>query len=166
MKPKKVSFQIIEDPSPAHKVLKSALEWHEELDGATVKLAWRKGTKQDVDGRIVLGRCVKVSDLHREFFNADFIVVLNREYWDAFSDAQRLALMDHELCHAAIKLDKNGQEMYDEKDRQVFRTRKHDLEEFREVVERHGLYKDDLRLFAETVRSAKKVPLFAEKKAS
>ena len=165
-KPKKVSFQIIEDPSPAHDVLSDALAWHPEINGATIKLAWRKGTKADVDGRIVLGRCVKVSDLHREFFNADFIVVLNREYWDAFTDKQRLALMDHELSHAAAKEDKNGNEMYDERDRQVFRTRKHDLEEFRDVVERHGLYKADLVAFAEVMRSAKKTPLFGEEKAS
>jgi hypothetical protein len=134
-KPKKVNFQIVGKNDAAWSVLNKALKWHEELRHAEVGLAWRKALKADVDGHIVLGRCVKISDLHREFISFDFVIVLNKEYWDDFDDEQRLALMDHELCHASFSLDRLGEPKEDEKGRQVWRVRKHDIEEFREVVE-------------------------------
>jgi hypothetical protein len=165
-KGKKINFQIITKPNAAWSVLDKALDWHDDLHDARIGLAWRKALKPDVDGHIVLGRCVKVSDLHKEFFNFDFIIVLNREYWDEFEDDKRLALMDHELSHAAATMDDlTGEQKEDERGHPVWRSRKHDLEEFRDVVKRHGLYKDDLIKFAEAIRNAKKAPLFEKVEA-
>lgn len=39
----------------------------------------------------------------------------------------------------------------DEYGRSVWRTRKHDIEEFHAVIERHGCYKKDLEKFAEAL---------------
>lgn len=159
MPDKKVNYEIISTDKPTYAVLKLALKWHDELRFAAIALAWRKALKPDIDGHIVLGKCVRVTDLHREFEAYDFIVVLNKEYWEAFSPEQRLALMDHELCHAAARLDaKTSEQQQDEKGRKVWRTCKHDIEEFREVVERHGCYKADLEAFAKALRQ--KAPLF------
>lgn len=88
--------------------------------------------------------------------------VLNKEFWDQFDDEKRLALMDHELCHAAAALDSEYAQKYDERGRRVWRVRKHDIEEFRDVVKRHGCYKSDLEEFAKALRDAKKNPLFAK----
>jgi len=161
-KPKKVNFSVIKKPDAAYETLEQALYWHEDLDSAQIGLAWRRKTKEDVDGHIVLGRCHKVADLNKEFMPFDFVVVLNKEYWDAFSEEQRLALVDHELCHAAASLDEQtGDQKEDERGRKVWRIRKHDIEEFREIVERHGCYKSDLEQFAEAIRSKNKTPLLA-----
>jgi hypothetical protein len=138
------------------------LRWHDELNSAHIGLAWRKALKADVDGHIVLGRCVKISELHKEFLPFDFIVVLNKEYWDFFDDDKRLALMDHELCHAAAALDQESEQKEDDRGRPLWRVRKHDIEEFRDVVQRHGCYKSDLEEFAKALRDAKKNPLFAK----
>ena len=144
-------------------ILDKALDWHEEIHEARIGLAWRKALKADVDGRIVLGRCVKVSDFNKEFFNFDFIIVLNKEFWDAFDDDKRLALMDHELCHAAVSIDDTtGDPKEDERGHTVWRSRKHDIEEFRDVVTRHGCYKSDLEEFAKAIRDSKSSPLFAK----
>jgi hypothetical protein len=99
-----------------------------------------------VDGRLTLGRCKKVTDLEREFMPYDFIIILNRDFWEdeRVTDHQRRALLDHELCHAAVATDREGDPRVDEKNRVVYRTRKHTLEEFHEIVDRYGLYKQDL----------------------
>ena len=61
--------------------------------------------------------------------------------------------MDHELCHASVRCDKNsGEPMVDERNRLIYRIRKHDIEEFADIVERHGTYKRDLELFAQALR--------------
>ena len=166
-KGKAVNFVLIPQNSQPYEVLEGALQWHEELAEASIALAWRKGTKQDVDGHIVLGRCCKVSDLHKEFMKFDFVVVLNKEYWDQFDDKKRLALMDHELCHASASLDsETSEQKEDERGRPLWRVRKHDIEEFREVVERHGCYKSDLESFAKSLRESAKSPLFTKPKES
>jgi hypothetical protein len=107
-----------------------------------------------VDGRLTLGKCKKASDLDRELSQWDFVILLRKAFWthEGVTFAQRRALLDHELCHAAVALDGHGQPVRDERDRIVYRTRKHDLEEFTAIVERHGCWMRDLELFAAALR--------------
>jgi hypothetical protein len=56
--------------------------------------------------------------------------------WNLFNDAQRAALIDHELCHFR----KN-------KETGAYDARGHDLEEFNEIVERHGIWDLTVRDF-------------------
>lgn len=76
------------------------------------------------------------------------------------TDEQRIALLDHELCHAAPMLDDRTQEqVVDERGRKVWRMVKHDIEEFGAIVQRHGLYKADLEKFgAEILKKARTEP--------
>lgn len=137
---------------------------HEELTNARIALAWNTAWKADVDGRLKLGKCKKASDLDRELAAFDFVVMLQMEWWQnaSVTDDQRRALLDHELCHATVRLDREGEPMRDERGRVVYRTRKHDIEEFSEIVERHGLYKRDLERFASAMRRSKQKSLIAE----
>ena len=80
--------------------------------------------------------------------------------WNDLNEAQRLALLDHECCHAEAVVDDAGKQKVDERDRLVWRYRKHDIEEFRCVVERHGLYKKDLEAFVKAANEARETPLF------
>jgi hypothetical protein len=163
MELKKVNFKVIEDSaSEPYKILAKMRKFHPEVAQACIALAWRIRQKPDKDGHLVLGKCVKVSDLQKEFGKYDFIIVLNREVWEdpEFTDDKRQALMDHELYHAAAAYDDQGEPKYDERQRQVFRCRKHDIEEFQGVVERHGCYKRDLESFAEALLKKQDAPLF------
>src|SRR5260221_12219391 len=81
---KKIAFELIAPDKSAepYKLLDQARnKWHPELHEAHIALAWRKGLKPDVDGRLILGKCVKASDLGRELAEWDFIILLNREIW-------------------------------------------------------------------------------------
>jgi hypothetical protein len=160
---KKVSYELIPRQSDRGRAMYALLDeiveaHHEDLHktDARIVLAWHKGLKPDVDGRIVLGKCRKATDLDRELAPFDFVILLNKEYWEdrRTGDLQRKALLDHELSHAALAYDEHGDPKRDERDRYVFRTRRHDLEEFSSVVARHGVYKRDLEEFAQALRRA------------
>ena len=160
-KPKRINFEVIDDTkSEPYKILEKMRKFHSGVDEALIALAWRKNLKPDKDGHLVLGKCIKASDLSREFSAYDFIILLNREVWEdsAFTDDKKAALIDHELCHAAGAVDEDGAR-YDERGRRVFRCRKHDIEEFYAIVQRHGCYKRDLELFAEALMKKRKTPL-------
>jgi hypothetical protein len=133
---------------------------HEDLRraNARIALAWQLGLKPDVDGRLVLGRCRKSTDLDRELFAFDFVILLNRDFWQnpRVTDEQRDALLDHEVCHCGISYDETGEPKVDDRGRTVFRTVKHSIEEFTEVIERHGVYKSDLEGFARALRRAER----------
>jgi hypothetical protein len=178
-KPKRVSYELIrpEDPMGTlmYDMLKNAItKWHTELTNAQIVLAWNTSWKADVDGRVKLGMCRKASDLDRELLgvgrraesvlSVDFIIVLQKQFWkdESVSDAQRIALLDHELSHAALRRDAAGEPVEDERGRKVYRTVKHDLEEFSSVVARHGMYKRSIETFWKSLQRAKQRPLFKE----
>lgn len=162
-KPKKISYRLIERESESGKKWYPVLELlvsqhHEELRDAKIALAWNLSWKADVDGRVTLGKCKKASELDRELAVYDFVIILRRDFFESPSvtDHQRRALLDHELCHASVTLDGQGHDpVVDERGRIVYRTRKHDLEEFKEIVDRYGTWKKDLEVFAQALDRAR-----------
>ena len=163
-KPKPVNYDLIPQTDAAYKLLDEVRDkWHEDMYGAKIALAYRKRLKRDKDGILMLGRCVRVTDLQKEFIPFDFIIILNREVWQdtAFDKKKKTALLDHEMCHATLALDKHHDRKNDEKGRTVYRLRHHDIEEFRSVVEHHGCYKADLVKFAESLLKKKAAPILA-----
>lgn len=161
-KAKAISYQLIpretEHGAPMYQLLETLIDkHHEHLVDARIALAWNLSWKPDVDGRVTLGKCKKASDLDRELAPFDFVIMLRREFWqhDSVTDDQRLALLDHELMHAAVKYDDGGQSVVDVRGRTVYRIRKHDIEEFRDIVARHGCYKSDLEEFGKAIEIAR-----------
>src|SRR6266704_2576613 len=157
MKEKRINFYLI-PPDGKHESYRLMeqlrAKYHQHLQPARIAIAWRKSLKPNVDGQLILGKCVKATDLNREVAAFDFIILLNREVWQdgEFNEKKKRALLDHELCHAEIVLDKKTLEpKYDERGRNIWRTRKHDIEEFQAVIERHGCYKRDLERFAKAI---------------
>lgn len=102
------------------------------LCDAKIALMWDlKPVPEDACKRFAWGKAILVSEREREFHDHDFIVILHKQVWEKMSRAQREALMDHELCHC-------GADVGDTRTR--YFIEKHDLEEFVEVVKRHGLW--------------------------
>lgn len=168
-KPKKLPYQLIGreetflSGQPYELLDEIRAEHHFDTAEAKIALAWKKGTKPDADGRLVLGRCHKLSDLQRELADYDFVISLNQEVWEdpEFGRAKKLALLDHEMCHAARAVDGDGEPKIDTKGRPVWRLRGHEIEEFSEIVARHGTYKRDLEKFASALLERKCAPLLA-----
>ena len=156
--PKKVAYTLIgrgDEPSVYKALDQIVKKHHADLKDARIALAWCTSWRPDVDGRQKLGQCKRASDLDRELMDYDFVILLHKEFWQnpAVSNEQRAALLDHELCHAAVKHDRlTGEPLEDERGRTVYRLRGHDLEEFACIAERHGLWKRDLERFDQALR--------------
>lgn len=103
---------------------------------------------------MVLGRARQIAGLNKFLIEAGavevplFVLEIAQNTWETLTDAQRRALVDHELCHLAMEPDE------DIPGRWIGRTRGHDLEEFVGIVERHGLWKADVAALA-TVAATK-----------
>jgi len=65
----------------------------------------------------------------------DFKIIIANDLWMLNSEAWRRALIDHELCHCG-GTSGGGWELVG-----------HDLEEFAAIIERHGLWKSDVKDF-------------------
>jgi hypothetical protein len=154
-RPKRVKKD--DDACPYSLIGRLVEEHHPDLKDAKIAVAWMLDVKADRDGHLTLGRCKKASDLDREFREFDIVVLLNSKAWKQLEPGQRLALVDHELCHARLQK-KDSEPVRDERDRLCYRIAKHDVEEFHAIVKRHGLYLNDI---AELVRAAAESPLYA-----
>jgi hypothetical protein len=162
-KPKKCNYQLAPKDHPAYGIIRELVktDFHNHLADAKIAVALRYGLKKDKDGILVLGKMKKASDLDRELKPFDFALILNATAWEELDAKQREALVFHELCHGQIQEDEEtGLPKRDEKGRKVYRIRKHDLEEFRDVVAEFGLYKSDLADFVRVAVEQKKTPLF------
>lgn len=168
---KKVTVKLLErkhagKTTEAYAIMDKLIEQHHShLSGAKIAIAWRFGWKANTDGRVTLGQAKKGSDLDREMHDHDFVILLNHEAWNggSLNEQQRVALIDHELCHCQVAKDSNGETKTDENGRTCYRIRKHDCEDFKEVISRHGLWKPDVEDF---FAAAKDMPLFDKEKRS
>jgi len=71
-----------------------------------------------------------------------FVMTITKPVWDILSHEKKVALVDHELCHAAVEEKDNGETK--------LVIVPHDLEEFTCIVKRHGLWREDVKEFADT----------------
>jgi len=132
-----------------------------DLKDVKIGIAWRLGWRADADGVLTLGQCRKRGDLDRELDDFDFIIMLNKDAWPTLSDEHKERLIFHELEHAQLSLDSNGDPKKNDRGRIVCRIRKHDFAEFRSVVKKYGL-KDDLSKLAQASINDSNRPLLAE----
>lgn len=105
-------------------------------------------------GNVKLGQARALSAVDRLLSEYDFEL---RFGWDCLQelplDARR-ALIDHELSHCNADVDDNGEVKWV--------VRGHDVEEFASIIERHGLWRQELEEFDGAMRSHLKQQTFTE----
>lgn len=100
------------------------------------------------DNHAVAGMAVRVDDRNRTIHDYDFIVEIAKDIWESLDATFRKALVDHELGHIGLRKDKEGNVIFcTDTGRPRTFSKKHDLEEFSEVLERHGAYHERIRDF-------------------
>lgn len=140
-------------------------EHHRHLNNTKIVYAFFYDAKDpgkvtETNGKILYGRCVKVSGrnafLNRIGGEADeeeiddevesgegddafFVIEISYPIWRRLTESERIALVDHELSHAWIVIDDEGEER--------LKVLPHDLEEFNAVYKRHGAWKRDIEQF-------------------
>lgn len=129
-------------------------EGHEHLRAATLGVLWT--TAENIkSGRRIVGQAemperggggawskARAAQQRRTWFGQDptFLITLDAFYCDGADDAQFAALVDHELCHCAPKLDDFGSPKFNQQTGEpMFTIRGHDVEEFVSVVSRFGI---------------------------
>ena len=98
--------------------------------------------------KIILTKTRLVSKIYEALLEQGykFIIEFDRDYWELLSLDQQRALVDHELSHCGNDVD-------------GCYIKNHDIEEFRSVVERHGLWKSDIEAFAASLDKQRSLAL-------
>lgn len=116
---------------------------HSHLTEAVIEYLWREGAWTS-KGKIVLGSATLVTGLEKYYLDgANFRILINADAWATLDPVQRRAVVDHQLFHC----EKDGDGERDGAPKWVIAP--HDIEEFGGVLDRHGLYLNDIRQFVE-----------------
>lgn len=118
-------------------------KWHPLVGGATFYALGRPKASKN-KGRDVWATLRKATPAERAIAESshetppDYVIVVALDVWARLPRETRIALIDHELCHAAGQDEHGGWTIVG-----------HDIEEFGAVVARHGAWRDDIRRFIE-----------------
>lgn len=103
------------------------------------------------NGKEVWGTCRKISNLNAHLAGQEapfFVITIAEQVWGVLPQKAREALVDHELCHAESQY--NQKEDDDGEDDVIkLSIRPHDVEEFAQIIRRHGLWRDDVKDFVQ-----------------
>jgi predicted metallopeptidase len=114
-------------------------DYHPHLQDARIAFVMRDEAPISNE-RATAAKASKVSDINKELMDYDFIIWIATDEYDRMTSDQHEALIDHELCHCSGNSEDG------------WRIIPHDIEEFQEIIERHGVWREDLIRMASTVR--------------
>lgn len=118
------------------------LKHHEHLHDADLSFVMTK-KPMTRGGQAIFGKAQLANGLLGFYSKADFVITISAEAWDKADVAKRRAMVDHELCHCTCNPEEDGS--------QTWTLGGHDIEEFTKIVDRHGLWKEDLQVFGQAV---------------
>lgn len=116
-------------------------KYHKPLKNARIGLLFRDEAPIS-NGKATLGRASKISDKWKPLLKDryHFMIWLAYDRWQMLDNRSRRALLDHELCHCIMESDGK------------ISIRPHDIEEFNDVIQRHGLWNVDAQQMALAVQ--------------
>jgi len=145
---REIAEELINDHHPHLKDAKELIEYYVRDDGG---VDWA-------------GKCKKCSSFERFLPGMTFHIFIIEPAFENWPQDKLKALIDHELCHVQRKTgmiitDPNTmqivkREWADKKDPDNWYIRDHDVEEFSDVISRHGLWDQGIEKFAKAVREA------------
>lgn len=146
-------------------------QYHQHLLDFKVKLRYVFVSKTPkTKGKEVWGTCRKVSGLNAYLEGGEhdgdgesfFVITISEPVWEVLPPEKRVALVDHELCHAMAEVKQAKDEADADADAEIeqdnpvkLSVEPHDLEEFACIVRRHGLWREDIKEFVEAALKTK-----------
>lgn len=159
------------DPAPEVKAIAESLipKYHQHIIDFNVDVRYYFVSKTPkYKGKEVWGSCRKISNLNARLAtdNPDgepfFVITISQDVWDLLPHDKRVALVDHELCHAMAMVKQADDEADADVDSEIeqdnpvtLSVKPHDLEEFACIVRRHGLWREDIEEFVEAALAKK-----------
>ena len=95
--------------------------------------------------KATMAKAICVPEMYHSLCGYDFILLADELYWGFLDENQKVALVDHELCH--FTRDEDG-----------YYTKDHDVTEFCAVLERHGFWLPELAIFVAAAPEQKELP--------
>lgn len=143
------------EDAPAVRAIAQELipKYHGHLQNVRIDYIFRSKHASS-GGKLVMGRARKITGLNAFLAKRDtlvtvvadklelpqfedfFVIEIAHDVWIGLKDAQKEALVDHELSHCYVDLDEGKLVVLP-----------HDLEEFAHIVKRHGLWQHDVEHF-------------------
>jgi len=120
-------------PSVLHYAENLIRNFHPHLNDARICFVFRSEAQKQGE-RMILGQAAKVPAKFMPYLEYDFIIWLSERDYISMDDLSREALIDHELCHCS------GNQWLG------WKIRPHDIQEFSDVIQRHGCWAPDVRL--------------------
>lgn len=103
----------------------------EDILNSDVQIIYLSSNHKKKNGeKVVFGQCEKVQEKYKWSIPCDFTITVFEPNCEGFTEEQLKILLFHELLHVGIELKEDGTEAYSVKD--------HDLEDFKEIIERYG----------------------------
>ena len=93
-----------------------------------------------------IGTCITGSIEEKPAVLVDVLLIINKDAWIVMTDEQKLACIDHELTHVHVDEDSGKVSLLP-----------HDVEEFASVIERHGLWREELKMMNKAVNRNRQV---------
>ena len=133
--------------------IRAQFETHHPLNDAevTIDFVFAYGARDEATNALIgdaithngckaLGLTRKIPLKDRALGRADAEITLDGDWWANAPEPEQRSLLDHELHHVAIKIDRRGL-VRDDLGRPVIQLRKHDVEVgwFKVIAARHGL---------------------------
>lgn len=122
---RKSKFRVAEEVQKIAAELITSVHGH--LAEARIVYLFREGDWKS-KGKVTLGRASRVPEQWQYLTDYDLVVTINEDAWPALSDRQKMALVDHELCHFEKGIDAAGNPKWC--------LVSHDVEEFTGVIKR------------------------------
>lgn len=85
----------------------------------------------------------------------DFLIILDKLFWDQSSPKVREILVYHELKHCAQKKDAYGTPRFHRHGGPMWGIQGHDVEEFTDTVRRYGAWTPEIAAFVAAARSSR-----------
>ncbi|HHV63841.1 MAG TPA: hypothetical protein GXX46_02005 [Peptococcaceae bacterium] len=145
---REIAEKLIDDHHPHLRDAKDLIEYYIRDDGG---VNWA-------------GKCKKCSAFERFLTGKMFHIFVIAPAFEGWPMEKLRALIDHELCHIQRKTgivvidpttgEITRKEWASKDDPENWLIREHDVEEFSDVIYRHGLWDTGIEKFAEAVRDA------------
>ena len=120
------------DGKPVQDVARKVIaKWHTDLDNPKILYLIDTETMKS-RGFETLAKIRKATPVESHLNGGlDLVLIVSGPIWKAMTDEQKLALIDHELCHVELTSPESGEPG-------AYLLRGHDIEEFNVIVKRHG----------------------------
>lgn len=170
----------LESNSSIYTMMNELIErYHPHLSESKIILYANEKNKLK-SNHVIIASASKASSRLRASTEADFTITIHMMPWGDLSESQKRACLDHELSHCGVHYepvkeqvgtsrngrprmkvvrDSYGRIQYTDEIKRDPETGKpkwrlitHDLEEFRDIVDRHGVWDSSLQSFQEVLR--------------